>query len=321
MEVVRSFDSLKQAERPVVLAAGFFDGLHRGHLKVLSATLQRSEELDGLSWVFTFGQHPRRVVDPESAPALLTSTSHKLKLLDRLGVHTCMLIPFTRNIARIPAEEFVNNLLSKTEHMAEIVVGRNWRYGRGGEGDTDLLFHEAKKRDVAVKVIRGAVRKGRMVSSTRIRKAVREGDLQEAEAMLGRPFSVFGRVVRGSGIGREIGFPTANLQVENEILPPDGVYAAFAVYDGKLHKAAASLGVRPTFEKKSGPAERVLEVHLLDDTRNLYGYELEVFFVTRLRELRKYAATAALVEQIRRDARDAAKKLASKKKERIALHI
>ncbi len=320
MKIVESFDSLKNVRKPVVLAAGFFDGLHRGHLRVISETLRRARELNGYAWVFTFREHPRQLLDSSQGPELLTSTRHKMKLLDALGVDTCMLIHFTRRIAGISPVDFVDDLCGRSEYLAEIVVGKNWRYGAGGKGDVDLLGSLARNWNVGVKVAQGATRHGRMISSTRIRSAVRKGDLREADAMLGRPFSVLGKVVKGRGIGEKMGFPTANLELEDEILPPNGVYAGFVRHREEFCKSALSLGNRPTFELADGGSP-LLEAHMLDKDEDLYGEEMEVFFVRHIRQQRKYGSAGALQARMEEDARTTRRILSRKKVERIALHI
>ncbi len=320
MKIVENFDSLKYTRKPVVLAAGFFDGLHRGHLKIISETLRRARQLNGHAWVFTFREHPRLLVD-SAAPELLTSTNHKMKLLATLGVDVCMLIDFTPGIAATSPVDFVDHLCSRSELLAEIVVGENWRYGSRGKGDVRLLKKLAGNWNVEVNVTRGVKRHGRMISSTRIRSSVRNGDLEEAEVMLGRPFSVLGKVARGRGQGREMGFPTANLKLEDEILPPAGVYAGFARHRNRFSMAALSLGCRPTFDMpdESGPAQ--LEAHLLDMDEDIYGEDMEIFFVRKIRQQRKYNSVEALSKRVKEDVQATHRILDRKKVGRIALHI
>lgn len=318
---MQDFDSLGRARKPVVVAAGFFDGLHRGHLKVISTTIRRGREIGGKAWVFTFDRHPRSVLNKASAPALLTSSEHKLRLLDNLGVDTCMLIPFTEEIAGINADEFGTMLCGKSGKLREIVVGKNWRYGYGGHGDVNMLNKKAGECDIKVRVIKGARMNGMLISSTRVRKATLAGDLKEAAAMLGRPFSVMGKVVKGHGIGKKLGFPTANISTVNEILPPTGVYAAYTRYKGKFNKSVLSLGKRPTFVKNSGTQPLCLEAHLIELKENMYGKEAELFFIERIRSQRKYGSSARLSRQIRDDTEKARKILERKNPERIALHI
>ncbi len=320
MKIVENFDSLRDVRQPVVLAAGFFDGLHRGHLKVISRTLSRARELNGQAWVFTFREHPRHLID-SAGPELLTSTRHKMKLLAALGIDVCMLIRFTSRIAGISPVDFVDHLCSRSELLAEIVVGNNWRYGAGGKGDVGLLGGLARNWDVKVRVAQGVKRHGRMISSTRVRSAVRNGELEEADVMLGRPFSVLGKVVKGRGKGRKVGFPTANLKLEDEILPPDGVYAGFARYRKKFCMAALSLGCRPTFDLAGRSGSSLLEAHLLDVDEDIYGEDMEIFFVRHIRQQRKYGNVDALSERVGEDVRAARRILARKKVKRIALHV
>ncbi len=320
MKIVENFDSLKYTRKPVVLAAGFFDGLHRGHLKIIAETLRRARQRNGHAWVFTFREHPRRLVD-SAAPELLTSTNHKMKLLATLGVDVCMLIDFTPGIAATSPPDFVDYLCSRSKLLAEIVVGKNWKYGAKGKGDVRLLEKLAGNWKVEVNVTPGVKRHGRMISSTRIRSSVRNGDLEEAEVMLGRPFSVLGTVVRGRGQGRKMGFPTANLKLEDEILPPTGVYAGFARHSNRFSMAALSLGYRPTFDMPDESCPAQLEAHLMDMDEDIYGEDMEIFFVRNIRQQRKYNSVKALSERVKEDVQAARRILGRKKVGRIALHI
>jgi riboflavin kinase/FMN adenylyltransferase len=333
MKLIRDLDHLKRTRAPIVAAAGFFDGVHLGHQKILGQALQRAGEIGGQAWVLTFEPHPLRVLNPDAAPPLLTSTKHKLLLLERLGLQGCLLLPFNRKLADTEPEAFAGQLLACCPPLVEIVVGRNWRFGRKGRGNPALLARMSGAAGLKVRVTPARVWKGETISSTRIRAAVLSGDLEEAAAMLGRPFSLLGTVRHGEGIGRELGYPTANLDPHNETLPPHGVYAAVAtILDDQPHgrKSTAApacvsvvnFGVRPTFEHIA-PHKPVIEVHLLDLERNLYGVDVDLRFVARLRSERKFSSPDALRAQIRKDieaARKAVGKPLQKNLKRLPLH-
>jgi riboflavin kinase/FMN adenylyltransferase len=300
MKLVTTLRALGRIRKPVVLAAGFFDGVHLGHRRVLDRALAEARRRDAEAWALTFDEHPLRVLQPGAAPPILTAAPHKVRLLAEAGLDGAVLLRFTRRLAATPASEFVRGLLEAAPGLAAIVVGRNWTFGRGGEGTAALLRRLVRPRGLAVRVVAPLRRGGAAISSTRIRRLVALGRLEAAERLLGRPFSIQGTVVPGRRFGRTLGVPTANIDPHHEARPPHGVYAVLAAVRGRLHRAVANLGVRPTLVGAAGN-EPALEVHLLDTSPELYGEELEVFFVARLRDERRFRSFRALKAQIRRD--------------------
>lgn len=301
MDVSRSFHALRNDPRPVFLAVGFFDGVHRGHRNVVRRAVVRARRIHGRAWVMTFDPHPLDVLSPGSAPPLLTSNFHKLELLRREGPNGCLLLSFTRQLARLTPEAFAARLLSAVPTLREILVGTNWRFGREGVGTPQLLARLVAPRGVTVTVVEPVRFAGRPISSTRIRSAVTLGRLGTAARMLGRPFSVLGTVVHGQAIGRQLGFPTANLDVQNEVLPPCGVYAARARVGTFRFKAVLNLGFKPTTLHHHPAALPTLEVHLPGFSGNLYGKVMEVCFLRKLRNERHFSSPEALRRQIARD--------------------
>ncbi len=318
---------LRGQRRPVLLAAGFFDGVHRGHQAIIRKIVSAARRERGTAWVMTFDTHPLKVLHPESAPRLLTSTPHKLQLLQALDVHGCIVIPFTRSLARREPKAFIAMLALAAPALRQIVIGRNWTFGRQGRGTPAMLKALAPAYGFKVTVIPPVRWHGAVVSSTRIRAAVLAGRLAEAAGMLGRPFSLLGTVVPGRGLGRKLGIPTANLNPHNEVAPPDGVYIVRARWDGAAYPGIVNLGVRPTITArrsssllrqgfagqagvcrvpgrspwaKPGP-DHVLELHLFGLRRNLYGKAIEVTFLKKLRRERVFPSLEALQRQIRKD--------------------
>jgi riboflavin kinase / FMN adenylyltransferase len=285
------------------MAAGFFDGVHRGHRRVLDVTRAASRAHGGEAWVLTFDRHPLRVLEPARAPRLLTALPHKLRLLERQGIEACLALRFTRRLAAQEPERFVRTLRTRVPSLAEMVVGRNWRFGREGRGDPALLRALGRQYGFRVHIAPPVCRGGLPVSSTRVRDAITTGALRTAAALLGRPFSVLGSVVSGDRRGRALGYPTANLDTHNEALPPQGVYAVHAVLAGTTTclDGVLNLGVRPTFPA-AARGRPVMELHLFNTRRVLYGRDIEVFFVARLRTERAFTCSAALAAQIARDA-------------------
>lgn len=283
---------------PIGLAAGFFDGLHRGHQAVLQATRDWSRAGGGVPWVMTFDIHPAKILQPSAAPPLLTSTRHKLALLDRTGMDGCLLLNFNPRRARQEPEAFLDWLFSQAPAIRAIFTGENWRFGRKGRGDLALLRAYAKPRGILVKTVRPRQLAGQPISSTRIRAAVQQGDLELAARLLGRPFSLMATVGGGLKLGRQLGFPTANLAPDNEVRPPLGVYAVHAVAEGRPFEGVLNFGQRPTLGVPSAP---LMELHLLDIRLPLYRKSIEVFWGPRLRHERTFPSFAALSRQIARD--------------------
>ena len=320
MERTDSIARLRRKRRPIVLAAGFFDGLHLGHRKVLNRTLTRAQQLNGSAWVLTFESHPLSVLRPEAAPRLLMSNRYKLQLLERLGIDGCVLLNFTPEVAAVEPTLFVEELRHAASALAEIVVGRNWRFGRSGAGSPALLRRMGNALGFGVTAVSPVQRGGDLVSSTRARGEIVCGNLAAAAKLLGRPFSILETVIPGRTLGRRLGFPTANLAPRNEILPPHGVYAVYAQVAGKLHNGVLNFGHRPTFARGK-TTEPLLELHLLDARfGDLYGQDVEVFFVERIRSEHRFKSEDALCKQIAADALHA-RVLLSPKKLKESLYI
>lgn len=298
MNVLTSIAELSDLPGPVHLAIGVFDGVHVGHQAVISAALAAP----GTPVVVTFDPHPMLVLQPDRLPLRLTSARHQQRILHRLGVQHLLVISFNEEVARQPAETFARALQSACRPLGSVAVGEDWTFGYRAQGNVALL----RSLGISVQAIPAVQLEGQVVRSTFIREAVSQGQLAHVARALGRPYSVLGVVQKGRHLAREWGFPTANLVPENELLPPDGVYAIHAQIGSRLLPGVANLGVRPTVE--SHPGVRQLEAHLFDFSEDLYGCELEVEFISMLRGEQKFPTFEALKEQIARDA-DAARTL------------
>jgi riboflavin kinase/FMN adenylyltransferase len=303
MKLLRDISELGTLPGALHLAIGVFDGLHLGHQAVIGAAQLAAREQGGTVVVVTFDPHPIEVLSPRHAPRLLSAPEHKLVLLEReLGVRHCWVIPFDLDRAGQTGAEFIGGLLAATGpgRLAGIYVGEQWRFGQNRSGDLALLETLGVTGGFVAVGLATVEIEGAPVSSTRIREAIGAGDFAVAKRLLGRDYTVYGTVVEGRRLGRTIGFPTANLRVHREQLPPTGVYAVRATGRGDGWNGVANLGYRPTV---SGDAtERLLEVHLFDFVGDIYGEVLEVEFVEFLRAERKFAGVEELKAQIARDA-------------------
>ena len=286
-------------DRGTVVTVGTFDGVHRGHWEVLQEIRRRAEATGRRSVLVTFDPHPLRIVRPEHAPPLLTTPVEKKEILAESGLDWAVFISFTEVLSRYSPREFVEEVLVRRLGVDELVIGYDHGFGRGRSGDVDTLRAIGHDLGFAVDVVPPVVNGEEPVSSSRIRRAIAEGRMAEAQACLGRPYSARGVVVRGDGRGRHLGFPTANLKVEqaDKLIPPAGIYAVRGATRAGTHMGALHLGPRPTFQG-SPPT---MELHLLDFDGDLYGEEVRVEFVQRLRDVRPFDSVPALVEQMRQD--------------------
>jgi riboflavin kinase/FMN adenylyltransferase len=306
MEVVRDVDAGAPAGEGSVVTIGAYDGVHLGHQAVIAEVRSRAAEAGLTSTVVTFDRHPAAVVRPATAPRLLTDLGQKLELLEATGIDRCLVVSFDEIRSKETAEEFVQEVLVHRLAARQVIVGEDFHFGYQRKGDVSLL--RAMGTDLGFTVeglalvsVDGADK----ASSTAIRHALVEGDLDRARAMLGRDHEVRGVVAHGDERGRELGFPTANVSVPGEVLlPADGIYAGwFERADGSTWPAALSLGRRPTFYAEANVS--LLEAHLLDFDENLYDEHVRVRFVARLRGEERFDSIEALVEQIQRDCDDA----------------
>lgn len=296
-----SISDLASIPGPIFLAIGVFDGVHLGHQAVIQRALREARLRGGSAVAVTFDPHPARILRPEKAPHLLTSTPHKLRLIDELGIQHTLVLPFTREFADTEPEHFLRALAAACP-LREICVGHEWCFGRNRAGNLELMAKVGQQLGFDEVGVPAVCIDGEVVSSTSIRRLIEAGDLAKAARLLGRPYAILGTVVRGQQLGRELGFPTANMAAHNEQFPPNGVYVvevrhkSFA--DGP-RSGVANIGVRPTLINTAG--ERLLEVHLLDFAGTLYGEDLEITFTRFLRPEQKFASLDALRAQIAAD--------------------
>ena len=299
VKVLHSISELADIAGPVVLAAGVFDGFHLGHRAVIERAIADARTVGGTPVVVTFDPHPAAVLRPQSAPPSLTSTRHKVRLLGDAGIAHMLVLNFDAAFAAKPPKVFIGELAAACRPLREICVGEDWAFGKDRAGNISLLAALGKKLGFDAIGLPPVMVDGKPVSSTAIRAAVEEGELAAAARLLGREFSVLGTVIEGRRLGRTLGFPTANVRPESEQLPPNGVYAVRAAIDGKFHSGIANVGVRPTISSEG--TQRLVEVHLFDFGEDVYGRDIEVFFLRFVRAEQKFPSLDALRAQIARD--------------------
>lgn len=302
MNVFSKTGDLARLPGPLVVAAGVFDGVHPGHRAVLQSALDAAGTAGGTAVVLTFDPHPSKILRPQTAARLLTSTRHKLRLMEEFGMPTVLVIPFDKEFAALEADEFLHRLSAEAPGIVRICVGRGWRFGHARRGDAALLRRLGPELGFETTEVEPVTVDGTTVSSTLIRQAVEAGDLASARRLLGREYSILGTVVHGDGHGKKIGFPTANLAAHNEQFPPDGVYAVKVSTGDDVLRGVANIGSRPTV-KTAG--ERLLEVHIPGFSGSLYDRDIEATFLRFIRPEQKFPTLEALREQIARDAQDA----------------
>ncbi len=298
MTILTETSQLSNISGPLCLAIGVFDGVHLGHQAVLGRARDDAKSMGGKAIAITFDPHPVKILRPQSAPRLLTSTPHKLQLISKLGYSFALVIPFDEAMATTSAENFLLSLYQPARQLAEIVVGCGWAFGKNRAGTVELIRNVGDREGFLAVEIPAVESGNQLVSSTRIRRAIEEGDFESAATCLGRPYTILGTVIQGKQLGRTLGFPTANLRAHNEQFPPNGVYTVEAAIAGKQVPGVANIGVRPTIESQG---ERVLEVHLLNFSEDIYGQDIEITFLSLLRGEQKFSSVEALQSQIQKD--------------------
>lgn len=281
--------------RPVV-TIGNFDGVHQGHQALLAHVVRRARQAGAPAVALTFHPHPKAVIG-KAPPELITTEAQKLELIERIGIDVVFVVPFTAGLSQYDAGEFVERILWQGTRLSDLVVGYDFRFGKGGAGHYDLLREEGAKLGFAVHQEGATQIAGEVVSSTAVRKALRAGSLDDVNLYLGRDYFIDGTVVGGHRRGRSFGYPTANLASENEIIPATGIYATWVTLGGKLFYGATNVGHNPTF----GEEKLSVETYLLDWDGDLYGQRMRLHFSRRLRDELKFESIEALKAQIDRD--------------------
>ncbi len=288
--------------RPTVLTLGVFDGLHLGHQEIMRTVVDRAKETGASPTAITFDPHPRAVLHPDSAPPLLQTLDQRLANFEVLGIEQAIVIPFTREFAAQPAEDFLRQIVHDRLQAKEVYLGKGFFFGKDRGGNIDLLRRMSVELGFFTDEVDEVRLRGNRISSSRIRDLLAEGRVNLTRRMLGRPYGVEGVIIRGNRRGHTIGFPTANLKPHNRVIPKYGVYATATLLDGVWRRSITNIGVRPTFENEAEPS---IETYLFDFDGDLYGDVLRVRFLHRIRDERKFSGIDELKAQIEKDSRRA----------------
>lgn len=295
MNVLERLDHLPSFRRPVAVAIGNFDGLHLGHQKILRFLVERAKESRLYSLVLTFSPHPEKVLG-QSRIAMIQTLAQRLAGIEEFGVQAVLVTAFDRTFSSLSSREFVRKIIVSALQAREVIVGENFRFGRDRQGDIKTLEHLGSRFGFAVHPVRAVVRNGRVVSSSLIRFLLAEGKIEKANSLLGRAYEIEGQVIKGAARGKTLGFPTTNIQTANEIAP-EGVFVTEARIRGRVYPSVTNIGTRPTF----GEDKLQVESFLFGFQGNAYRRRVKLCFLKKLRDEKKFPASPALVEQIRKD--------------------
>ena len=299
MEIIRDLDRVNDHLKGCVLTVGNFDGVHIAHQRIISQVVREARERGGKSVIMTFNPHPQEFLHPERKPFyLITTLSEKFELLEEMGVDAVAVINFSADFSRLSADEFIRGIIWRLFGPAKILIGHDNTFGRGKEGKPAYVKQLGEKLGFDVEIIEAVCMEGLVVSSTEVRNAVREGDMRLAGMLLGRPYSLEGRVVEGFQRGRDIGFPTANIAPQKELLPGRGVYATLIDIEGERFESVTNVGFNPTFTDEKRLS---IETHIFDLNRDVYGKRARVHFLEHLRGERKFESIDKLTAQIAND--------------------
>lgn len=300
MRIITNLRLLKRRFTRPVVAIGIFDGIHKGHKKVLQAVAKEARRINGTSVVLTFDPHPAGVLDLIGSPPLVVSLRHRLALLEKEGIDAACVLNFNESLARRTAQEFIEKILVKKIGAHLLVIGSDFRLGFQKRGGINLLKRLGKRFGFSVKRLPLFKSGGSPISSTRLRSLIASGDLKDAQKLLGRRVSILGTVARGSRRGRVLGYPTANVNPHHEVVPPRGVYAVYVIVENKKYNGVLNIGIKPTF-RKAPNLSPIIEVHILGFNKKIYGKDIEIQFVKKLRDEKKFQNKTELINQIKID--------------------
>jgi riboflavin kinase/FMN adenylyltransferase len=303
MEIIKGIENIKRSFRNPVVTLGNFDGVHLGHQKIFKIVKDEASKIHGEGVVITFEPHPLKVLAPEKFLPLLTPFRKKMLLIEKSGIETVLCVEFSLAFSEITSSEFIKDILVEKVKVKKVIIGYNYHFGKGQKGDSQTLRKAGKVFDFEVEVVE-PLRVGQtIVSSSKIRDLIQKGEVEEVSKLLGRDYPIIGKVVEGAKRGKTLGFPTANLEISDELYPKTGVYAVDVEWNRQLFSGVANIGSNPTFlpgHAQKG-AQYSLEVHLLNFDQEIYGQEIQVNFKRRIRDEIRFDSPSHLIHQIQKD--------------------
>jgi riboflavin kinase/FMN adenylyltransferase len=310
MDVIRGSENIPESLKGAFVTIGNFDGVHLGHHFIFRRLVAEARREGRPAVAISFDPHPKMVLHPERRPFyLITTLEEKIRLIAGLGIDAFILIPFSVEYARTTAEEFVRGILWERLGIRRIIIGHDYTFGRGKEGNEAFLIEAGRRLGFEVEVMNAFCVGDIVISSTKIREALLAGEVRFAATLLGRPYNLAGRVISGNQRGVRLGFPTANIAPDKELVPARGVYAVRVFREGKRHDGILNIGFNPTF----ADGKRSIEVHIFDFQKDIYGESLEILFIERIRDEVRFESPEKLIAQIGRDIARARKILKSEK--------
>lgn len=299
MKIIYGIGKANNNLKNTVLAIGVFDGLHRGHQKLIQKAVAKAKSIKGQAHVLTFWPHPVRVLNPKRYRSLIVSLPHRLKLIERLGVAKCVVLRFSKKFSKLSPHKFIKKYLVDYIQPREVFIGEDFRFGKDRSGTLEDFKEIGKDYGIHINSVI-SVKEGRnKIGSTRIRELIASGKLYQARRLLGRRVSIMGKVIRGDARGKTLGFPTANIKIEEEVLPPLGVYAVCIIFGKRKFKGMANIGWRPSFKNKQNRVN--LEVHIFNFNKNLYGKNLIIEFIRKIRNEKTFNSEKLLTQQLKKD--------------------
>ncbi len=303
MKIFEGASQIQEKFKNPVVTIGNFDGVHLGHQALFKKVIDKARAIDGVSVVYTFDPHPLKVLDPDRFFPLITTRAEKERVIEWSGIDVLVREKFTKDFAQLSTDEFVSEVLCDRIGALEIFIGTDYRFGKGRKGTTDLLRKLGDRCGLLINILENIEVEGVQVRSTMIRSFILEGKVRDAAHFLGRPYTLKGKVVRGMALGRKLGVPTANLEPEKDLYPRNGIFAVRVLMENHYAQGVLNIGTNPTFPGKGFS----LEVHLLDFDQDIYDTDIELIFIEKLRDEKKFETSELLVEQIRKDIEDTRK--------------
>ncbi|MFH0839174.1 MAG: bifunctional riboflavin kinase/FAD synthetase [Candidatus Omnitrophota bacterium] len=301
MRIFERYTYIKKLKQPVIATVGIFDGVHVGHRHVIAACVRKAKKNHGSSVVVTFYPHPLKIIKPISKPLLLSSLAQRLNFLEDLGVDACLVIPFDRTFARMSALSFVRDILVTSLKIKELFLGQDFKFGFKTKGSIFFLKKLSQQFGFRLHAVSELKMKAKPISSTYIRSRILKGDLQEASKLLGRDYSIFGKVIKGFARGEQLGFSTANIETSQEVFPPYGVYAIRASIGKRVYSGMVNIGTNPTFLKTGKKKKPYIEAHLFGFNKVIYGKYIEIALIKKIRKEKNFKNPYALIKQLKKD--------------------